>query len=306
MTWTLDQMQALDAIDREGSFAAAARSLGRVTSAVSYQVRTLEESLGLPLFDRSGHRAQLTDEGRIILHEARAVLARGDELTQRARQLREGWEPLLAIVVEGIAPQPPVMRALRRFSARGLPTRVQMKVEYLSGVEARFARAGADLMIALDPVSTAQAPLTTTPLPEIEMILLAHHAHPLHAHARLDREAMSSWVELTVADSSADPRPSDARLRHQLALGSPHACELSDFHSKREALLQGVGYGWLPRHLTPGTEDTLREVPYDEGSRVTLTPFLAHRRGAALGRGARLFMELLFEEVGEPEEGSGA
>lgn len=300
MTWTLDQLAALDAIEREGSFAAAARRLGRVTSAISYQVRTLEGSLGLTLYDRSGHRATLTPEGQIILEEARSILSHTGELERRASELKQGWEPVLKVVVEGSFPQAPVMRALRRFSERDVPTRVQMKVEHLSGVEERFERTAAHLMIALEPHGES---LATVPLPEIEMILVAHREHPIHRHQGLvGRGALKSCVELRVSDSNPNPNPvagPAGRLQERLALGAAQVCELSDFHSKREALLQGVGPGWLPRHLMAGAAGELREVPFDEGARVTLTPLLAYRRGAALGRGARLLMSFLSEEVHE-------
>ena len=290
MSWTLDQLETLEAIEATGSFAAAARKLGRVTSAVSYQIKTLEQSLGLVLFDRSGHRATLTQPGRVILDEARAVLARSRGLTQVAQQLGQGWEPVLKVVVEGIVPQPPVMRALRRFGQRGLPTRVRMKVEYLTGVEEQFVNSGADLMILLG----GQERWATVTLPEIEMLLLAHRDHPVHRpEGPPDRETLGTWVELTVADSGSQPRPKP----QEFSLGGPQLLELSDFYSKRQALLGGVGFGWLPRHLAQGHMEALRLVDFEEGSRVRLQPRLAHRRGQVLGRSAQLFASLLMEEV---------
>ncbi|HUL55837.1 MAG TPA: LysR family transcriptional regulator, partial [Usitatibacter sp.] len=69
MRISLESLQVIDAIDRKGSFAAAAEDLHRVPSAVTYSVRQLEEALGIELFDRSGHRAVLTDAGRELLAE---------------------------------------------------------------------------------------------------------------------------------------------------------------------------------------------------------------------------------------------
>ena len=66
MLLTLDQLEVLDAIARLGSFSAAAQELHRATSAVSYANKTLESSLGVSVFDRSGHRAKLTESGRLV------------------------------------------------------------------------------------------------------------------------------------------------------------------------------------------------------------------------------------------------
>jgi DNA-binding transcriptional LysR family regulator len=52
---TLEALRVMDAIDRRGSFAAAADELGRVPSALSYTMQKLEEELDVVLFDRSGH-----------------------------------------------------------------------------------------------------------------------------------------------------------------------------------------------------------------------------------------------------------
>ena len=55
---TLEALRVMDAIDRRGSFAAAADELGRVPSALSYTMQKLEEELDVVLFDRSGHRTK--------------------------------------------------------------------------------------------------------------------------------------------------------------------------------------------------------------------------------------------------------
>ena len=77
---SLEALQVLDAIDRKGSFAAAAEDLHRVPSAVTYSVRQLEQSLGIELFDRRGHRAVLTDAGTELLSHGRELLKAAADL----------------------------------------------------------------------------------------------------------------------------------------------------------------------------------------------------------------------------------
>ena len=104
MNYTLDQLLALEAVHRLGSFAAAAKSLYRATSAISYSIRSLEEALEVDLFDRSGHRAVLTPEGEVILLEAKRVLQQARRLEQMGKELHAGYEPILRIVLDGIFP----------------------------------------------------------------------------------------------------------------------------------------------------------------------------------------------------------
>src|SRR5476651_2382736 len=100
MRLSLESLQVLDAIDRKGSFAAAAEDLHRVPSAITYSVRQLEEALEIELFDRRGHRAVLTDAGRELLAEGRRLLQAAADLECRVQQVAKGWESELRIAVD--------------------------------------------------------------------------------------------------------------------------------------------------------------------------------------------------------------
>jgi len=71
---SLDAIEIIDAIDRGGSFAAAAEALHKVPSTISYTVSRLEEQLGFDLFVRRGPRVSLTPAGRELLAEGRWLL----------------------------------------------------------------------------------------------------------------------------------------------------------------------------------------------------------------------------------------
>ncbi|PZO37491.1 MAG: LysR family transcriptional regulator [Alphaproteobacteria bacterium] len=70
----LEFLVTLDAILKTGSFAAAAKEVGLTASAVSLQVKRLEEHLGRPLFDRSGRIAKPTALARELSQNVRAAL----------------------------------------------------------------------------------------------------------------------------------------------------------------------------------------------------------------------------------------
>src|SRR5690606_40300491 len=71
---SLELFQILDAIDRRGSFAAAAEELGKVASALSYSIQKHEQALGVSLFVRAGRRSVFTPVGRLLLERGRAIL----------------------------------------------------------------------------------------------------------------------------------------------------------------------------------------------------------------------------------------
>ncbi len=99
---TPEALAMVDTIARTGSFAAAARELGKVPSALTYSVRQLEDSLDALLFDRSSRQAQLTDAGRELLHEGRRLLQEMQAVASRVRRVTGGWETELSVSIEDI------------------------------------------------------------------------------------------------------------------------------------------------------------------------------------------------------------
>lgn len=292
MNVNLDQLEVLEAIDRLGSFSAAAKELHRATSAVSYAVKTLEDLLGVEIFDRSGHRAQLTDAGRVVLQEGKEVLESARKLEFIAAQLQQGWEPRLTLIVDGVLPMLPAIQALKRFVNEGLPTKVRLQTDYLAGVRERFDADEQALMLTVDQPSDKN--LVVQPLSPMEMLLLARQDHPLHHMKKaLSREDFHPFVELLVSPSAGKQMAHIQRLYFHV----PHKFELSDFQSKRVALRAGVGFGWMPAHFVQDLLDSgeLAPVDFEEGHSFLFTPQLVYRKDPPPGKAARLFSQFLID-----------
>ncbi|CAB3775579.1 hypothetical protein LMG28614_00024 [Paraburkholderia ultramafica] len=101
---SLDQLRTFIAAVDEGSFSGAARKLRRAQSMVSELVANLEGQIGVTLFDRSGRYPLLTAEGRILLADARSVIAGVDWMKARAKGMASGLEPELAVVLDAFFP----------------------------------------------------------------------------------------------------------------------------------------------------------------------------------------------------------
>lgn len=282
----LDSLQALDAVVREGGLARGAARLHKAQSAVSYQIGKLEARLGIALLDRRGYRVRLTPAGESVLAEGRRLLAQADQLGALAQQFARGWEPRLTVILDGILPLEPTLRALRTLAAERTPTRIQLKVEYLGGVQQRFERDAADLMLVKDYDS--QPNLEARDLPEIECVLCAAANHPLARPRSVTLAELHEHVELSIQDSSGG-----ANDRHRF--GGERVFYLAGFDTKKQALLMGLGFGWMPRYLVAEElrGGTLCEVRFRAGSHYRFTPRLVRRTDVPLGpTGARL-IELL-------------
>jgi DNA-binding transcriptional LysR family regulator len=282
----LDAISALDAVVRYGGFARAAAALNRVQSAVSYQVEKLEAQLGVPLLDRTGYRVQLTPAGDALLAEGRRLLGHADRMASMARQFAGGWEPRLTVILDGILPVETTLRALKTLAEEKVPTRIQLKVEYLGGVQFRFEKDNADIMVVKDYVGRPD--LEAHPLEDVECVLCVSARHPLADRSSVTLRELHEHVELSVQDSS--DRGDDEHM-----FGGDRVFYLDGFMAKKKALRMGLGFGWMPRYLVNRElrAGTLREVGYTRGSRYSFTPLLVHRTSAPLGRTGRRLAELL-------------
>jgi DNA-binding transcriptional LysR family regulator len=286
MRLDLEGLEALDAVVRHGGFARAAERLHKVQSAVSYQVRKLEQQLGIQVLDRSAYRVRLTDAGEAILAEGRRLLAEARHVEALAQQLAEGWEARLLVIIDGILPTEPTLAAFKSLSDERIPTRFQVKVEFLRGVQFCFERDDADLMLVKD--YEPQVWLQTEELPEIECILCVAPGHALASLQSARLGDLQGHVELSVQDSSG-------RRDDPHGFGGERVFHLSGFTAKKQALLMGLGFGWMPAYLVSAElkSGELRELRYAAGSRYRFTPRLVYRTDRPLGRAGRRLADLL-------------
>jgi DNA-binding transcriptional LysR family regulator len=287
MQLDLNGLETVEAVVKYGGFGRAAQHLNKVQSAVSHQVRKLEEQLGIALFDRQGYRVRLTPAGEAIMQEGRRLLAQAQSVRSAARQFSQGWEPSLLFVIDGILPLEPTLAALKALALEQVPTRIQVKVGYLRGVQAQFEKENGDLMLVTD--HAADPNLREEALPPVDCVLCIAPGHPLASARSVSLAELSQLVELSVQLSS-DEQGFDRHL-----FGCERSFYLSSFQMKKEALLMGVGFGWMPLYFVKDELGTgaLRELRYVGGSRYQVTPLLIHRANRHLGRAATRVIELL-------------
>src|SRR3982751_4396071 len=130
---TPDALSLLQAVAQTGSFAAAARELGLVPSAVTYRIRQVEDALDVLLFDRSSRQAKLTDAGAELLREGGRLLQEIDAVANRVKRVATGWESQLTIAVDTVISCGTVMELAQAFFELAPTTRLRLRDESLSG-----------------------------------------------------------------------------------------------------------------------------------------------------------------------------
>ncbi|MDR2990249.1 MAG: LysR family transcriptional regulator, partial [Providencia alcalifaciens] len=176
---TLESLRVMDAIDRRGSFAAAAEELGRVPSALSYTMQKLEEELDVILFDRSGHRTKFTNVGRMLLERGRVLLEAADKLTSDAEALAKGWETHLTIVCEALVPAESLFPLVDKLAEKS-DTQLSLITEVLAGAWERLESGRADIVIAPDMHFRSSSEINSKVLYTLNHIYVASPNHPIH------------------------------------------------------------------------------------------------------------------------------
>ncbi|MFT3713319.1 MAG: LysR family transcriptional regulator [Archangium sp.] len=284
---TLEQARTLDAFSRERTLQAAAKRLHKTHSSVLYALKQLETQTGLGLFDRSGYRTRLTAAGEAVLVHCRSMLEAERALEATCAVLQSGWEPVVRVVFDAIVPLTPFLSWVREVRREKAPTRVVLSAESLDGVAARFEAERAQVMVTVLPVDSSPS-LEVKTLAKLKAQLVAHRSHPLAKERHLTRASLSEHVLLTV-------RGSDPRLQLATAeLDRQSMVHLSDFHAKKDAILEGLGFGWLPewmmeRELKRGE---LKALAIGAGSAHTFQP-RAVVRSANAGKATRALLDEL-------------
>jgi DNA-binding transcriptional LysR family regulator len=277
---TPDALVMMDAIARSGSFAAAARELGKVPSALTYSVRQLEEALDVLLFDRSSRQAQLTAAGSELLHEGRRLLSEMDAVANRVRRVASGWETQLAISVEDILSMPTIFELVQAFCEvrgevgtakadpvpfEGTGTRLRLRSDVLSGTWEALVSGQVDLAIGVSARVANTSNIELRPLGDLNFVFCVAPHHPLAAATEpLTDGVLVHHRAVAVADTAQRMTPMTVNL-----LPGQDVLTVPTMRSKLEALLRCLGCGFLPEpwarpHLEAGRlvqRETVRGDP---------------------------------------------
>ncbi|RKH01323.1 LysR family transcriptional regulator [Corallococcus sp. CA053C] len=285
---SLDQLRVIVTIADTGSFSAAGRELGRAQSAISQAVATLEEIQGVELFDRSGHRPRLTEIGRVLIEQARLVLASAARFEAVAASTRAGLEPELALAIDPLVPTAPLIESLRALSGTFPALPVSFSTEGLGGSLRRLRNGSAALAICL-LLPAVPDDIVAYPLLRIGLLPVAAPAHPLASLGRsATRADLEPHVQLVLTDP-VDPGGENYGLL------SARLWRFVDLGRRLDFLLAGFGWCRMPEHLVAepiaAGRLTLLHIDEDTTPRDGLTIYAAHRRDRMLGPAGRWLLE---------------
>ena len=267
---TPDALAMLQTIADAGSFAAAARALNLVPSALTYRVRQIEDALDVLLFDRSARQARMTEAGAELLREGGRLLLEIDAVANRVKRVATGWEPELTLAADALVARPVLMELACAFFNLDPPTRLRIRDETLSGTLQALTSGQADLALRVSPgPGTAAGPHSQPPGSAGFVFGVAPH-HPLAAgDGVLGDDDLRSHRAIAVADSVQRGSGVTVSL-----LGGQDVFTVPTMQAKLDAQLRGLGGGFLPEPMARPYVETGRLVV----RRVARAPLVAHPR----------------------------
>jgi DNA-binding transcriptional LysR family regulator len=282
---SLEHWAVLASVVDEDGFGQAAQALHKSQSAVSYAVARLQEALGLDLLAIDGRKAVLTPHGKALLKRARPLLRDLESLEELAQSLKQGWEPELKLVVDVAFPRQHLLSIVGELQQLCPNTEIQLSDAVLSGAEEAITESRADVVVTSRLPADRLGELLVT----VTFISVASPGHPLFELDRLlTSDDLSKHVQVVVRDSGT------VHPRDDGWLGAERRCTVSSMEASLAMVKAGLGYAWLPEHLTSEgiRQGTLKALPLETGSSRPVPLHLVLVRPEAAGPAARAAVEV--------------
>ena len=238
----LRELRTFQAVVRHGSFSSAASNIGLTQSAVSAQIRRLEEGLGLVLFDRHGRSAVLNASGQEVLAIADELTAVYAKLGQNAATSRAG---LIRVGAISSAQMTFLANALSSFRLHNPGCRVKVIPGVSLNLLGQLDSGEIEMAIIIKPRFTLPADLQWRMLLSEPFVLLARREH-----------AGTTWQELLEREpfirydrSSFDGKLVDQFLR-RTKIGVTEAIELDELQGIVQLVRNGTGVALIPNSFS--------------------------------------------------------
>jgi DNA-binding transcriptional LysR family regulator len=246
---SLDQLRVFVTVIDTGGFANAARHLQRTQSVISYTIANLEEQLNVVLLDRSKRKPVLTEAGKALLADARAVSLKVEGMRARARALAGGLEAEVALAVDVLVPTAVLVDVLSAFQ-RAFPT---------VAVRLHTAAPGAVAQLVLERVcqigvggamggsaQVANAALARCDTGQVTLVAVAAPGHPLvQITGPLPASVLREHTQLSLLDGG----PAAAATAAQDDGATRRDWKLGDVAALQALLHAGLGWGLMPAAL---------------------------------------------------------
>ena len=290
MRFSLRQLHIFEAVARHLSYTRAAEELHLTQPAVFAQVKQLEESVGMPLMERTGKQLHLTDAGREVLATSRETLVALERLEMRLADMQGLKRGRLRVAIVTTAKYL-IPRLLGEFCARYPGIEAALTVTNREKLLARLADNEDDLAVLGVPPDSLD--VVATPIAENPLVVVARRDHPLAGKKRIPLKRIAAEPFL-LREKGSGTRLATERVFAEHGLALQVRMELGSNEAIKQAIAGGLGISVLSRHTLALDGDTGLLAPLDvAGFPLMRNWYLAYPAGKHLSAVAEAFQDYL-------------
>lgn len=295
MHFTIRQLQVFEAVARNLSFTKAADELHLTQPAVSMQIKQLESSVGLPLFEQVGKKVHLTEPGEVLLGHSRHVTERLNTARHELNDLKgvEAGRLKIAVVstVNYFA-----ARLLAEFTARYPGVQVSLDVTNRRDVLHKLELNEPDIVLMGQPpqdLEVVSAPFHINPL-----IVITSPSHPLSTRKKLTARDLNGET-FVMREQGSGTRNAMERFFEEWSMKPGKALEMGGNEAIKQSVEAGIGLAVVSRHTAELELDVGRLVELEvQGFPIERRWYVVHRQGKRLSPTALEFRRFVMEKGG--------
>lgn len=272
----LHQLRIFRAVAERMSFSGAAESLYLTQPAVSLQVRALERSLGVRLFDRTGGRLALTPAGEALLRSATTILNAEDEARRVLDELRGASAGRLIVAANTTGGMYLVPRLIAAFRAEAPKVQIDLDVDATDRICERVAQGTVDLGFVGGPIEDGR--LAVEPVADDRLVLVASPLHPLAARRRRIGLERLAAEPLIVPEVASRTRMLVERRLREAGLPFRPAAQMVGTEAVKKAVESNLGVAFVSSFAVEGELALGRLVRLEvEGLAIVRPIVMVHR-----------------------------
>jgi DNA-binding transcriptional LysR family regulator len=226
-----------------GGFTKAARSLNLTQSALSHQIKTSEEQLGVEVFARLGKRTVLTQAGEILLKYATVVLRELNEARQALLELQDPGRGRLRISAAGYSCYQLLPRILQEFKAKYPRVELSVSADYTGEAVQHLLEGILDIAILVAPPPVRGLKIEPVATDELYVIVPANH--PWAKRRRIRWNDLATQVLITYNKASQTHQLLLQRLTKE-GVSTAETMEVREAEAVPEMVKVGLGVAVLP------------------------------------------------------------
>ena len=293
---TFRQLRVFEAVARNLSFSRAAEELHLTQPAVSMQIKQLEESAGLPLFEQMGKKIFLTEAGREMFHYARAIagqLAEAEAVLNELKGLQRGKLNISVVSTANyFAPQ-----LLAVFCRRHENVTLSLNVANRESLLHQLADNEMDMAIMGQPPEGLD--IESAPFMENPLVVIASPSHPLAKERGIAPQRLADETFI-VREPGSGTRGAMERFFQQHGMTLHTGMEMSTTEAIKQAVQADMGLAVVSLHTIALELETGRLAVLDVVSfPLSRYWYVAHRKGKRLSAVAQAFKEFLVDEAAQ-------